>query len=103
MPEIEVAYQPESKRYVAKVEGSDDQAYIDVMPGDTAWIFSHVEVAPSLEGQGVASGLVRAALADIRAQGLAIMPLCPYVLAYLRRHPEEADVVHPRFKGMLGG
>lgn len=103
MAEVEVSYRPEAKRYVAKVEGSDAEAFIDVMPGDTVWIFSHVEVAASLEGQGVASRLVRAALADIRAQGLAIMPLCPYVLAYLRRHPEETDVVHPRFKNMVGG
>ncbi|MBX3143012.1 MAG: N-acetyltransferase [Trueperaceae bacterium] len=102
-PEIEVSYRPESKRYVAKVAGSDAEAFIDVMPGETAWVFSHVEVAPALEGKRVASRMVQAALADIRSQGLAIMPLCPYVLAYLRRHPEETDVVHPRFKNMVGG
>jgi uncharacterized protein len=37
--------------------------------------------------------LVAWALADIRANGLKIVPLCPFVSAYLQRHPEYADLV----------
>jgi predicted GNAT family acetyltransferase len=41
----------------------------------------------------VGSQLVRGALDDLRARGLRVVPLCPFVAAYLRRHPEDADLV----------
>jgi predicted GNAT family acetyltransferase len=53
----------------------------------------HTEVAPSAKGQGVGSRLVAGALEDIRARGLRLVPLCPFVLAYLRRHREERDLI----------
>lgn len=56
----------------------------------------HTEVAPSVEGQGVGSRLVAGALEDIRARGLRLVPLCPFVAAYLRRHPEYRDLVAAR-------
>ena len=37
--------------------------------------------------------LVKAALADVRAAGRRAVPVCPFVSAYLKRHPEEADIV----------
>ncbi len=48
----------------------------------------HTEVAPALEGRGIAAALVRAALAWARDQGLPVLPRCSYVRAYMRRHPE---------------
>jgi uncharacterized protein len=53
----------------------------------------HTEVLPSREGQGLASRLVGGALDDIRERGLRVVPVCPYVQAYLRRHPEYGDLV----------
>jgi predicted GNAT family acetyltransferase len=53
----------------------------------------HTEVAPQYEGHGLGEQLVTYALDDIRARGLRIVPLCPFVAAYLRRHPEYEDVV----------
>lgn len=55
--------------------------------------FTHTEVPEALEGRGIASRLIRGALADVRAQGLKILPLCSFVAAYLERHPEERDLV----------
>jgi predicted GNAT family acetyltransferase len=51
------------------------------------------EVTPAGEGQGVGSRLVAGALDDIRARGLRLVPVCPFVRAYLRRHPEQRDLV----------
>ena len=50
--------------------------------------FTHTEVPPSLQGRGLAAALVREALAWAAAHGLQVRPLCSYVAAYLRRHPE---------------
>ena len=49
----------------------------------------HTEVPPSAEGHGVADALVRAALAYAGANGMRVIATCPYVQAWLRRHPEE--------------
>ena len=56
----------------------------------------HTEVAPRLEGQGLGEQLVAGALDDIRERGLQIVPLCPFVAAYIRRHPEYDDLVKSR-------
>lgn len=56
-------------------------------------VLVHSEVDLNLEGAGVGSELVRGALADIRARDLRVVPHCPFVIDYLRRHPDEADLV----------
>ena len=56
-------------------------------------VLVHTEVAPTEEGQGVGSRLVGGALDDIRARGLRVAPVCPFLAAYLRRHPEQRDLV----------
>jgi uncharacterized protein len=53
----------------------------------------HTEVEPAHEGQGLAGVLVQGALDDIRARGLRLIPICPYVRSWLGRHPEYADLV----------
>jgi uncharacterized protein len=56
-------------------------------------VLVHTEVDLAEEGRGVGGRLVRGALADIRTRGLRLAPRCPFVAAYLRRHPEERDLV----------
>jgi predicted GNAT family acetyltransferase len=56
-------------------------------------VLVHTEVPPAFEGHGFASRLVAGALNDIRAQGLRVVPVCPFVRSYLRDHPEYADLV----------
>jgi len=56
-------------------------------------VLVHTDVAPSAEGTGVGSTLVKAALDDIRERGLRVVPFCPFVAAYIRRHPEYRDLV----------
>ena len=50
-------------------------------------------MAPSAEGHGVGTRLIEGALQDIRSRGLHVVPVCPFVRAYLRRHPEQRDLV----------
>lgn len=60
---------------------------------DGTMFITHTEVAPELEGQGVAAELVRTALAHARERGLKVRPLCSYVQSYMRRHPEVQDLL----------
>jgi predicted GNAT family acetyltransferase len=52
-------------------------------------VLLHTEVADELEGQGVGSELVRAAVARAAAESLTIVPNCPFARSWLERHPQE--------------
>jgi predicted GNAT family acetyltransferase len=52
----------------------------------------HTEVPAALNGRGIGSALVRGVLDLARAQGLKVRPLCPFVAAYIAKHPEYADL-----------
>ncbi|WP_400073470.1 GNAT family N-acetyltransferase [Zobellia russellii] len=54
---------------------------------------THTEVPSSLGGQGVGSALVSKVLKFIEEGGMKMAPLCPFVAAYLKRHPEEGKAV----------
>jgi len=53
----------------------------------------HTEIDPAFEGQGLGERLVAGALEDLHARGRKLVPLCPFVRAYLRRHPDQANPV----------
>ena len=51
-------------------------------------VLVHTEIDPSLKGQGLGDVLVQGALDDLRARGIEYRVICPFVAAYLRRHPQ---------------
>ena len=55
--------------------------------------FVHTEVPPELAGQGVGSRLVKGALDQVRAAGLQLIAECPFVKAWIDKHPDYADLV----------
>jgi predicted GNAT family acetyltransferase len=54
---------------------------------------THTSVPQDAEGRGVGTLLARAALEHAKAQGLKVIPSCPFVHAYVRKHPEYAALV----------
>lgn len=56
-------------------------------------IFTHTQVEPAHEGEGLGSVLAESALDDVRRRGLMAVPLCPFIAAYIERHPDYADLV----------
>jgi uncharacterized protein len=90
--EPRVKNNPELRRYEIRIGGEivGISAYVE-RPGRI--IFTHTEVDEEREGQGLGSKLARGALDDARARGLRVTPRCPFIAAYVRRHPEFNDLV----------
>ncbi len=59
----------------------------------SAVIITHTETPRALRGRGIASELVKGALELIRADGRKVVAGCGFVVDYLRKHPEYADIV----------
>lgn len=62
----------------------------------------HTEVDERFEGRGLGSQLIGFALDDAAARGLAVLPFCPFVQAFLERHPERLDLVPPSRRAQFG-
>ncbi len=63
---------------------------------DQMIIFTHTEIDPSYEGQGLGGHLVRSALDQVRDSDLKVLPICPFVQAWMSRHPEYQDLDYRR-------
>lgn len=61
--------------------------------GDNVISIDHTGVPPEFEGRGIALQLVKAAIADARADGFRIIPRCSYVAAQFKRHPDWGDLL----------
>jgi len=65
-------------------------------------VFTHTEVPPGRQGQGIGTALIHAGLTYARERGLKVTPICPFFAAYLRAHPEEQDLLDPAWRAKLG-
>jgi predicted GNAT family acetyltransferase len=90
LPEI-VRNNPALHRFELDVDGRIAAAYYQLSPGVIT--FTHTEVPHELEGHGIGSRLVRGALEAVRAQGLKVVAKCPFVSAYMAKHPEFNDLL----------
>lgn len=90
--DIVVRNDPEGGRYEAFVDGAP-AGFADYHAQPGLITVLHTEIDPSFEGRGVGSAFVRAMLEDIRSQGAKVLPVCPFVRAFLQRHREYAELV----------
>ena len=82
------------KRQFEMPLGDDAAALISYEEtGEGVLTISHTEVPEEYEGQGIGSKLVRGTLEILRAENLKIVPMCPFVAAYLKRHPEYQSLI----------
>jgi uncharacterized protein len=87
----EVRNNEAESRYELEVEGELALAAYR-LSGDRI-VFTHTEVPTALEGKGIGSKLVKAALDDVRAKGLKVVPACAFVKHYMETHPETGDLL----------
>ncbi|MCF0096720.1 GNAT family N-acetyltransferase [Micromonospora sp. MH99] len=72
----------------------------DALAGFTAYVprgevlvFTHTEVDRAFQGKGVGGALIRGTLDQVRARDGRVVPQCPFVAAFIDKHPEYADLV----------
>lgn len=82
---------PAQRRCELDVDGYTAAYYYRREPG--VIVFTHSEVPSEIGGRGVGSELVRQTLEIARAEGLKVVAKCPFVSAYMARHPEFNDLV----------
>ena len=98
---VEVRVTPENDAFGIYVDGASEPAgrtyFID---NGTDRIYYHTVVGDEFGGRGLAGILVESALEETRNQGLTVIPLCPYVRAWIPKHnwdgpvrtPESSDI-----------
>lgn len=93
--ELTIRDEPEVSRYTAWL-GDEPAGFVEyrLLPGRR--ILLHTEVPPAFEGHGIAGELARFVLDAARAAGTRVTPKCPFISAWLERHPEYDDIVTRR-------
>ncbi len=81
----------DAKRFEVEVDGK--VALLEYIRAGKNITYSHTEVPPELEGKGIGGKLARHALEFARDNDLKVIPICPFVTAFLRRHPEYRPLV----------
>ena len=81
-----------AERHRFELEADGQIAYSNYKRVNGVLTVLHTEVPKALEGRGIGSALARGLLDIARTEGLKVQPLCPFVRAYMDRHPEYADL-----------
>jgi predicted GNAT family acetyltransferase len=87
-----VADNSAAERYELTVDGQRI-GFVTYRMGPGVIALLHAEVDPAHEGQGWGSRLVAGALDDARERGMTVRPVCPFVVAYIERHPRYRDLL----------
>ena len=81
----------EKKRYEFQLP--EHTPHIEYIRTKDKIYLTHTEVPVALEGQGIGSEMVKQALEDVKEKDLTLVPLCPFVAAYIKEHPEYKALV----------
>jgi len=91
---LEITHNEAEKRFEVWIGGYPSK--LDYIQDGKNFVITHVGVQPELRGQGVAGKITQAGLEYARANSLRVIPMCSYAAAYIRRHPEYADLTKQR-------
>jgi len=91
LDDLVVTNNEEARRFETTVDGL--RAFITYRQFPDHIVFQHTDVPAPLEGKGLAAKLARTALDFARANHLRVVPLCPYVSSFIRKHREYQDLV----------
>jgi hypothetical protein len=81
-------------RYAGLIDGIEGEAELTfTIRGPSVISADHTGVPDSMRGTGMGLALVEAMIADARSSGFKVIPLCPYVAAQFKKHPDWQDVM----------
>lgn len=92
---VEVRDVPERSRYEIVRDGTT-VGHAEYQRAADLVVLSRTEVDRALEGQGLGGRLVEGALDHVRDLGLSVLPVCPFVQAWMAKHPDYADLDYRR-------
>lgn len=90
---VTIRHDPEATRYEAVDESGDIAGIAEYVHRDGRLVFVHTEVLDEFEGRGVGSTLARGALDHVRGTGQPVLVECPFLRAYIKKHPEYQDLL----------
>jgi len=88
--QIQVTHNPDENRFETWIDGKLSK--LDYIQDGKNFVIAHVGVNPELRGQGVAGRIVQTGLEYAKENSLRVIPMCSYAAAYIRRHPEYAEL-----------
>ncbi len=93
--DFELIHNEDGNQYEFQIEGR--VAKVEYILKFPSIYLTHIEVPSSLEKQGIGSQLVLKVLEELKMKKLAVVPLCPFVAAYIKEHPEWMKIVDGRY------
>jgi len=87
---IEVTRNEAERRFESWIDGTLSK--LDYIQDGKNFVITHVGVHPDLRGQGIAGRIVQVSLEYAKDNNLRVVPMCSYAAAYIRRHPEYAEL-----------
>lgn len=94
---IPLAKNEDKKRFEIEIDGHF--AFINFTETQNQISLNHTEVEKELEGKGAATAVIEKTLENIEKSGKKLLPFCPLVFAYIKRHPDWIRIVDKGFKG----
>ncbi|MNS15471.1 hypothetical protein D3C72_471070 [compost metagenome] len=98
--DIQVRHNEGERRFEAEVD--NHLALCEYAMTQEGMCFTHTEVPSALSGRGIGSLLAKAGMDHARRAGLQVVPQCAFIAAYVKKHPECHDLVHPDHRQALG-
>ena len=90
----EIRHDADRSRFVADTQFGE--ATLEYMRDGKRIVFTHTGVPSEIEGQGIGTALARAGLDHAQREGLTVKPMCPFVAAFVKRHPEYQPLLAAR-------
>jgi predicted GNAT family acetyltransferase len=97
---IAVVNNEAARRFEARL--GDQVAFAEYRLRDGSMLLPHTVVPDAFAGRGIGGQLAKTALGYAREHGLEVIPTCPFIAAYVTKHPEWRDIIAPECRAQLG-